>query len=98
MDKIKTLSQAIKIGCLAHPKCFDELYLANINGQIVRTCVLGAGLAASGFDLTKVKLPLKTLSKRFSVPELILDEAVVKNDSRHWSRERIAIWLEKQGY
>ncbi len=96
MDKFQKLSQAIEVGCSAHRKCCNEPCREK-NGEIVATCALGSALIAIGVD-PREKPAFWFLSDRFSIPDDILFRVLTLNDELHWSRQRIAKWLKKQGY
>lgn len=74
------LSEAIRLGALLHPQCFDTMVLHNDSGSVVGTCALGAA-AEAGFKLHTVDILLRSKITRL-------------NDRAGWTRERIADWVE----
>ncbi len=107
-DKIKTLSQAIRLGATFAPQChgrFSE-WRFNLLPERVATCAFGAAAEAVGaknhfelWDRFNDTLIIKLFCpacffKRSFVKELVFH----LNDDHRWTRERIADWLEKNGY
>jgi hypothetical protein len=95
------LSEAIRLGAMLKPKGYDGLL---VDG---RTCALGAALDAIGqcngdseaeYQTAKEAWPL--LMKEATSPveanyRTYLQHAIWQlNDSRGWTRERIADWVE----
>ncbi len=96
MDKIKTLSQAIRLGSTFHPQCFSQYVKFNEKREIIETCALGAALDSSGARQPFCQL---RATERFrDVPYEIFAAIVLKNDQLRMSREAIADWVEQQGY
>ena len=92
-DKIKTLSQAIRLGATFHPQCFYSFhqYDPYDSSKIEGTCALGAASDAVGIEPNRLR-------KRF--PEVsgnIFYDIIRMNDTEKKTREQIATWLEEQG-
>ena len=103
MDKILKLSDAVRLGSKLKPQCFGALFRRD------GSCALGAVADVMGFAYDSDTYRL--LDKRF--PELQTTLAtyencalnkdlkatiIMLNDTLKWTRERIADWLEEQGY
>ncbi len=99
-DKINKLSQAIMLGSTVHRKCSHHFCKRNKDGKIYSTCALGAAFISIGIDPPDdgADPPFQRLVDRFNVDESFLNTIMEKNDEDRWSRQRIAKWLEKQGY
>lgn len=103
MDKIKTLSQAIRFGSKLLPQAkgctFDK---DDEEKSVISSCALGAAFHAFhpvDFDLKTVDffVIVKFLEVRVNL-DLTLSDAIIKrNDKLGHSREQIADWLEEQG-
>lgn len=112
MDKIKKLSQAIRVGASFREQAFGNFFQAG------KSCALGAALEALGI-VKEVKQTtwglsnsscsdaMGTLVQRFPflkeithrTPGEDYSQVIVDlNDHDEWSREKIADWLEEQGY
>lgn len=95
------LSGAIRLGALIRPQCTGQMFRRGAS------CALGAAYEAlfgypedsdQAGDITR----LDCITERVPVPDflhgnLIRQIGTEKNDNG-WSRERIADWLEAQGY
>lgn len=91
-QKITKLSLAIRIGALFRGQCKNEYFG---NGG---SCALGAAWEAmrmKGYPPMGVDEAVKEMG--FQVPFFTAVEIAIKNDEG-WTRERIADWLEWQGY
>lgn len=92
--EISRLSQAIRVGAKLRGQCRHALFDQG------RSCALGAAYEA----LTGNTEPVGTanvawfLERKFRVPMPVLVQVTDYNDGLFWSRERIAEWLEAQGY
>lgn len=108
MDKIKTLSAAIRYGSTLKPQGRGALIVCAA-GQPYKTCALGAAWdairAAKGeplLGLTDVCARTRAAVEALSdvglyVPDRIVYEVVLRNDSEQWTREAIADWLAEEG-
>ncbi len=96
MDKITSLSQAIRLGSTFYPQCKN--YYVNYENKVIKaTCSLGAAGLAVNIDAGKIDL--EAIEKRFpDIPRGILSSVISLNDFNDKSYEEIVIWLEKQGY
>lgn len=92
-DKIKTLSQAIRLGSTFRPQGFDCFF------QGGRTCAIGAAAEALyGEDgLDSVADKLDDIKARFQVNQDLLHQVYNRNDAHGQTREQIADWLQTQG-
>jgi hypothetical protein len=93
------LSEAIREGAKLRPQGFGELC------EQGRTCALGAAIEGVwGYGSvwayeTKDGKNCIDLATHFRNPhESLYWDITTKNDHEKWSRERIADWLESQGY
>jgi len=107
-DKLKTLSQAIRLGATFRPQCRGTLL--DSHG---RTCALGAAVEAIKGDVSESHLGESALAERFGlamrgqercpvcdekpVAGSICDVVAHLNDDHEWTREAIADWLEGRG-
>ncbi len=111
-DKIKKLSDAIKLGSTFRPQCKDTFFKDGAS------CAIGAAIEAVGIPPTfDRKLFAKTINERWpEVKEMCFcpecgeghDSATtscsvyatiaVLNNEHGWTRERIADWLTSKGY
>jgi hypothetical protein len=99
-DKIKKLSEAIRLGATFHPQGYYAFFQyrseENHRHEIEATCTLGA--AAEAVMLGSREVSIDSLQKRFpKVSRETLKECIKKNDTDKISREVIADWLEAQG-
>lgn len=111
-DKIKTLSQAIRLGATFRPQGFGALFDDD------KSCAIGAAGEALGFtkgehfstDDIKDRFPMTGALDSFcpmcsqddlmilrSIPRNAIGLVIHLNDQHQWSREQIADWLEGQG-
>lgn len=109
-DKIKTLAQAIRVGCLSSTPCIGEYVQFMADGS-VEACALGAAALALGFDQTSDGLPTTTVRDRFpstcatgrfylcpscGQAKCSLNGVITHlNDAHIWSREAIADYAEE---
>lgn len=93
-DKIKTLSQAIRIGSTFRPQCTDLFFSEADNA----TCAIGAAIEAIYGEDALFDAPRHVghLKQRFGVNQNTLHEVFRRNDLGA-TREVIAIWLESKG-
>lgn len=117
MDKIKTLSAAMRYGSKLKPQAFGSLFKHDGITGVLHSCALGAAYdaiesakgndvrmtcSAHAADALKAHFG-KALEKPLTVPDSSqqICEAIniipYLNDAMHWSRERIADWLEENG-
>lgn len=96
-DKIKTLSQAIRLGATFRPQCRFSLFLDG------KSCALGAAFEAltgvgdtDGYMKADVQSAGTLFQQRFGSPNWLLKEVEARNDSGS-TREDVAAWLESQG-
>lgn len=95
-DKIKKLSDAIRVGCtMSRPAkgyLFDER-----NGETY-ACAFGAAyLALYGTEPVNDDDVIKRINDRILVSERTVMEVLTMNDHENRPREEIADWLEAQG-
>lgn len=91
MDKLKTLSQAIRLGATFRPQCKASYF---DNG---RSCAVGAAYeAVTGLSDALDGMVGKILNERFSLPDELLSRIVYWNDLGE-NREKIADHLEENG-
>lgn len=96
-DKINKLSDAIRLGATFHPQCRLRYVRRSKSGKVLATCALAAALEAVG--LLENHRGINTVIERFpDVPHTIATQCLVASDVFESSREKIADWLEKQGY
>jgi hypothetical protein len=98
-DKIKKLSQAIRLGATFKPQYFGSLCNDRHNPQY--TCALGAALdAICKLDafVNQREDYIKILKDRFNIPFFELPVIIRQNDKCKISREMIADTLEHKGY
>jgi len=93
-DKITKLSDAIRLGATFKPQCTGTFF---DNG---RSCALGAALDAMATDDPNelVRRFPHLEQHRNSFGWTLYSIIVELNDQEHWTRERIASWLESIGY
>ena len=94
MDKIKKLSQAIRLGATFRPQCTGEF------SDSVGTCALGAAMEAVGLEPKMCYY--KELRRRFPVLgnsywSFTLAGKITRLNDNGQTREQIADWLEAQG-
>lgn len=90
-DKIKTLSQAIRLGATFRPQCKLAFFKDGAS------CALGAALEALGFASEFANDGATVwLWRRFNIKLNDLNNVARLNDAG-WTREAIASWLEAQG-
>src|SRR6476620_8205020 len=99
-DKIKTLSQAIRLGATFHPQGFYKIRNIDKNEQTTATCVIGAAAEVCGLDLSNntTSYHFARLQERFNLPWELSRMLLCWNDYDKISREEIADKLEKMGY
>lgn len=98
-DKIKKLSEAIRLGATFRPKGVHRCLMDG------KTCALGAALDAVGLlerrnltgDGGVTQDTWETLWERFPVPAGVQRQITDRNDHQGQTREEIADWLEAQG-
>ena len=91
-DKIKTLSQAIRLGATFRPQCTGGFF------EDGKSCALGAAIEALTGVNTEPDISVQGfLLDRFPAVQEVLFEIPIMNDRHGWSRESIADWLEAQG-
>jgi hypothetical protein len=101
MDKINKFSQAIRLGATFKPQGFG----AEAMYSTQKSCVLAAasdalGITDNKYHMLRERFP--ALDSEVSHPTIPYRDNIwticyVLNDQDHWSREKIANWLEKQG-
>lgn len=89
------LSEAIRLGAMLKPQAFGTWF----DGE--GTCALGAAIDALGITESNVLLLAQTIVGRARCPVCGCDGAQFHlvphlNDDHHWTRERIADWVEQQ--
>lgn len=102
-------SEAIRLGSMLHPQCFGSLYrrLDGTTGAIIASCAIGAVYTALGYTalggittefdflpwmkLVSVKCPECGSEPH---PSVSMQTVTHLNDTHHWTRERIADWVE----
>lgn len=97
-DKIKTLSQAIRLGATFRPKCEHALFKKG------ESCAYGAAYEAltgkSEYNYDDPH-PTSFCNRRFHIPHHISNEVVHRNNGQRGflmqTREAIADWLESIG-
>ena len=107
-DKIKTLSQAIRLGATFRPQCRFTLFKNNDQGQLA-SCAFGAAYEAlTGYTsenhetwLYPHRHPTEVVRERFNLAPSTVYEVIERNNGTNGhapqSREEIADWLESQG-
>ncbi len=109
-DKIKTLSQAIRLGSTFHPQAFKAMVITS-HGEM-KTCALGAALEAIGklddanpdWQLCR-RFGKKLMDSTVSCPACglfgstnnVLYMVTHLNDKHEWPREKISDWLQERG-
>ncbi len=91
------LSEAIRLGALLHPQHFGEKYLVT-QGSVVASCAHGAAEEAGWqrvVDMDERRCPVCSADSCRSMYQT-LGIVVHLNDEHHWTRERIADWVETQ--
>lgn len=101
-DKIKKLSQAIRLGATFRPQCTNGAFEYK-DGKTVGSCALGAAYEAVFGIHYKLEphrdITFAPLFERFpEVPNHLVPEIARRNDWMGHTREQIADWLEAQGY
>lgn len=98
MDKLKKLSQAIRLGATIHKQCTNMMWSQHTNGEW-HTCAIGAAYFALHGEMTPPENSsiADSVAKRFCVPLSLLDSIMRMNDERRMTREAIADKLEAQG-
>lgn len=95
-DKIKTLSQAIKLGATFRPQCRAFYYK---NGE---SCAIGAAYEATFHKLpdNHAGLVCAELRDRYSMATNgnLFTTIILRNDHSRQTREEIAEWLESIGF
>lgn len=89
------LSEAIRLGSMLHPQCFDVLEHV-VDGKTVGTCAIGAASEA-GYDISYRNIVGEhDLLMCPSCPELHDLQEIIEhlNDYHRWTRERIADWID----
>ncbi len=98
-DKLKSLSDAIRLGATFRPQCRGTTSRRLIDSQI-GTCALGAAMeAVFGFNevASSPNGTLQQLAKRFPNEEAWFDIIVTWNDgSEYLTREQIADRLDER--
>lgn len=110
MDKLPTLSSAIRLGATFNPQCHGAFFWRSQDGSVQRSCALGAAWLAIGGDQNHGSF-VKELGKRFNVPIRILtriidwnDRGLMQNHSCGYrvrqtlTRQQIADRLQAKGY
>lgn len=97
-DKIKKLSDAIRLGATFHPQARFMFAARERDRTIIATCVLGAALEAVGL-LDDQHEGAVTIHERFpDVPAEVVSGCIWLNDIKKYSREVIADWVTGKGY
>lgn len=96
-DKLRTFSQAIRLGASFRPQAFGIMFDADGG-----SCAIGAAYEAvtgiGGFEQNGRATEIyKELEKRFPGSERIGHSIVIFNDGTKFTREQIADWVEEQG-
>ncbi len=87
------LSDAIRLGAMLHPQCFEVMYTLDDHFEITATCAVGAAIQA-GYTFAYL-----LGGQRMACPACgHYDEPIVGiiqhlNDAHRWTRERIAAWV-----
>lgn len=93
------LSAAIRKGAGLRPQIYGNYYGWIEDEQNYGTCALGAAYEAITGELASGNHKvMEFLEQTTNTPRDILCMVVDENDDQHASRERIADWLEKEGY
>lgn len=97
------LSDAIRLGAMLHPQCFDRMEVRGFltDGKVVATCALGAAIQA-GYRLeyvgatSLVPCPVPQCHGFLDTSHMVNLYAMVThlNDWHRWTREAIAGWVE----
>lgn len=95
-DKIKKLSQAIRLGATFRPQCWGS-YFALKDGKITESCAIGAAGEALFGESAAQPLLGGAVMERLGLSQNIIRQVVCLNDTGD-TREQIADWLEAQGY
>jgi hypothetical protein len=97
-DKIKKLSDAIRLGATFRPQCRRTLF------DLGSSCAIGAAYEAltginttEGYNLSTSPSVEGLLARRFGVSMELLDEVIGWNDHERLTREQIADRLEAKG-
>lgn len=87
------LSEAIRLGAMLHPQCFERSYVAN-GRDVVASCALHAaveaGYAMRGIVATGAQCPACGITYN---PNGLYCMVVHLNDEHRWTREAIADWV-----
>ena len=99
--QLHELAQAIRRGAQMKPQGFAglfSLYVTTADGPFeIHSCAIGAAYdACFGWDGRASFIYIKKLSAKFPLVRQIGNEIVRLNDKEHWTRERIADWVERQ--
>lgn len=96
-DKLKKLSDAIRLGATFRPQC-RECYFHHDGNQVTSSCAIGAAIEAlTGETEVSSGLIEEVIEERFGVDTDIEHEIVTMNDKHGMTREAIADWLEAKG-
>ena len=98
-DKIKTLSQAMRLGATFRPQGFGvcEAFI-NPDGS-GKSCAMVAAREAVYGKAAWGQKPFEIegqFVERFPISTAVYVDVVIKNDRYRWTRELIAQWLEDQ--
>lgn len=89
--KTMKFSEAVRIGAKLRPQAFDW--------SSVESCVLMAAYEGHYGHMPKNWTVVnRFLDEVYKIPDDISGEAMQRNDNDRWTRERIADWLESQGF
>lgn len=96
-DKIKTLSQAIRLGSTFRPQGFHAAPEQKANN--VSCALLAAAEALTGELVGCSSEAMWTVGERFDLigRHLLFQEIFDRNDKHRQTREEIADWLQSQG-
>lgn len=91
------LSEAIRLGAMMHPQCFENHSEFDSHANVIATCALGAADQA-GYVLSGVRRACPQgcfVCPACGNETIYLDYAIAHlNDYHNWTRERIADWVE----
>jgi|SRR5580692_11352038 hypothetical protein len=96
------LSEAIRLGAAMHPQITGAYFRRDLFGETIGSCALGAALYAVGTKDRNYFYKHWPWAVRPtygganpSIDSRVVDGIAHRNDRLHWSREKIADWVEE---
>lgn len=97
-DKIKKLSDAIRLGSTMSKQCVGELFFESNVTKESYSCALGAAYQATfGERGVSHSIAISGLKERYGIKSILIDDIMSWNDSERLSFEQIADRLEARG-